>query len=326
MSTEPAAPVALSPARAPGQLASPRRLALNGPTMGSRWTAAAWADHAPDPDRLAARLQAAVDQVNAEMSTWQADSDLQLLNATPVGDWRAIPKGLMTVLAAGLAIGRQSEGAFNIGVGALVAACGFGSGRRSPDGDRLAELLGRLPLEPPRTLELDPAGGRARRLAPVTLDLSGIAKGFGVDELARVMQEAGISSFLVGIDGEMRAEGVKPDGRPWAVAHEKPVPGERAILGVLTLSGASVATSGSYRHQAKIDGRLVSHTMDPATGRPLENSLVSVTVLAATCMEADAWATALMVAGADKGVALARRRRLAALFVEADGTVTDTLS
>ncbi len=321
-----AAPVILTTARAPGLAAGPRRLALSGPTMGSRWTAVTWTDRDPDPEALAARLQAAVDRVDAEMSTWRAESDLQRLNATPVGEWRALPNGLMTVLAAGLAIGRQSEGAFNIGVGDLVTACGFGGGRRTPDGARLADLLGRIPFDPPRTLELDLAGHRARRLAPLSLDLSGIAKGFGVDELARVMTEAGLSSFLVGIDGEMRAAGEKPDGRPWAVAHEKPVAGERAILGVLAISGAAVATSGSYRHQADIGGRTVSHTMDPATGRPLENGLVSVTVLAGTCMEADAWATALMVAGPVKGPQLARRRGLAALFVEADGTATDTLS
>lgn len=304
----------------------PRRVTLSGPTMGSRWTAVFWTETDLDTGTLGHALQAAVDRVDAQMSTWRPDSDLQRLNATPIGEWRAIPRPLLTVLATGLEIGRLSDGAFDIGIGDLVAAFGFGGGHRTPEGARIAACLGRASFQPPKTLQLDAAGSRARRLAPLTLDLSGIAKGFGVDELARTLREAGISSWLVGIDGEMRAEGTKPDGRPWAVAHEKPVPGERAILGVLELSGAAVATSGSYRHRAEINGRIVSHTMDPATGAPLEGDLVSVTVLAGTCMEADAWATALMVRGAEAGIALARRRGLAALFVQADGTVTDTLA
>jgi thiamine biosynthesis lipoprotein len=180
-------------------------------------------------------------------------------------------------------------------------------------------------FEPPKTLQLDLPSRRARRLAPLRLDLSGIAKGFGVDELAREATRFGLGSWLVGIDGEMRAEGLKPDGRPWAVAHEKPDPGGRSVLGVLEISGAAAATSGAYRHLADVGGRRVSHTMDPRRGAPLENDLACVTVLAESCMKADAWATALMVAGAERGRELANRLGLAALLVRADGAVLSTL-
>jgi thiamine biosynthesis lipoprotein len=292
--------------------------------MGARWSAVFFAAGGVDEAALTRRLQGALDRVERQMSTWRPDSDLEQLNAAPLGTWVAIPRELMRVLAAALEIGRLSGGAFDIGVGDLVQAWGFGCGTRVPDGGRIAALAGRPSFEPPQPLQLDPAGYRARRLAPLRLDLSGIAKGFGVDELAREMTEAGLFSWLVGIDGEMRAAGTKPDGRPWAVAHETPVPGVRDVLGVLELSGAAVATSGSYRHQVEGAGRRLSHTMDPSRGAPLENDLAAVTVLSDTCMAADAWATALMVRGAQDGPALARRLGLAALFVGSEGEVVAT--
>ena len=302
-----------------------RRYALNGPTMGSRWSAVFWAADDFDAAALGRSLQGSVDRVEQQMSTWRPDSDLERLNAAPIGAWVEIPRELGIVLAAALEIGRLSGGAFDIGVGDLVRAWGFGGGSRAPHAGLIASVAGRASFEPPKTLQLDLATCRARRLAPLRLDLSGIAKGFGVDELAREAQRFGLHCWLVGIDGEMRAMGQKPDGRPWAVAHEKPDPGERAILGVLELTGAAVATSGAYRHMVEVDGRILSHTMDPRRGAPLENDLAAVTVLAETCMAADAWATALMVAGADRGLELASRLGLAALLVRADGRLTSTI-
>lgn len=298
-----------------------RRHALNGPAMGARWSCVFWAAACFDAATLGGNLKAVVERVEQQMSTWRPDSDLERLNAAPVGRWMPVSKELMTVLAASLEIGRLSEGAFDIGVGDLVRAWGFGGGARTPDARGIAALEGRPVLDPPKTLQLDRANSRARRLAPRQLDLSGIAKGFGVDELARVMREAGLSSWLVGIDGEMRAEGLKPDGRPWTIAHEKPEAGAREILGILELSGAAVATSGSYRHRTQMGDHSVSHTMDPRRAAPLKTDLAAVTVLAETCMAADAWATALLVTGAEEGPALARRLGLAAVFVGADGGV-----
>ncbi|MBX9873577.1 MAG: FAD:protein FMN transferase, partial [Beijerinckiaceae bacterium] len=161
--------------------------------------------------------------------------------------------------------------------------------------------------------------------APLALDLSGIAKGHGVDEMARVMRQFSIPAWLVGIDGEMRAGGAKPDGTPWIVAHERPVRGVREAMGVIELEDRAVATSGNYRHYRDIGARTISHTMDPRCGLPLENGLASVTVLAQTCLEADAWATALLVLGEVAGLRLARMMDMAAIFVFADGWVETTL-
>lgn len=297
----------------------PTRHALNGPTMGTRWSALFHTDVGLDPGPVRAALQLAVAEVDARMSTWKPDSDLMRLNRAPGGAWVDIPAGLAKVLDLGLTIGRESGGAFDIAMGDAVRAWGFGPEEASADGIRSALAAARLPAH--EVLEIDHAAQRVRKHAPVTLDLNGIAKGHGVDRLAETLRGFGVPAALVGIDGEMRAFGLRPDGRPWTIAVEAPDLARRAPHSILTLEDAAVATSGDYRHGVTAQGRRLSHTMDPATGGPLRSSPASVTVVARTCAEADAWATALMVLGPATGGDLAARLGLDALFLmrEADG-------
>lgn len=287
------------------------RCALNGPTMGTRWSALFHAPSGFDAGALQADLQAAVDEVDAQMSTWKPDSELIRLNGTPAGEWVSVPARLLDVLRLGLAIGRASRGAFDIGMGDAVTAWGFGAAQASPNLIRSAIKARRVPAHD--ALEID--GARVRKRVPITLDLNGIAKGYGVDRLAEVLGGAGIRDGLVGIDGEMRAMGLRPDGEAWTVAVEQPDPERRAPHSLLSLEDCAVATSGDYRHWIDVQGRRLSHTMDPARGAPLARSPASVTVLAPTCAEADAWATALMVLGADDGGDLAQRLGINALFL-----------
>lgn len=297
------------------------RHALNGATMGTRWSALFFASPGFDPSPVRAALQAAVDEVDAQMSTWKPDSDLMRLNAASPDVWVDVPPRLMTVLEAALDIGRASDGAFDIGVGDAVAAWGFGPHKASP-----VHILGvlasanagaRRPAH--EVLELDPANRRVRKLGPSTLDLSGAAKGYGVDRLAEVAADFGISGALVAIDGELRAIGLQPDGAAWTVAIERPDPVARAPYAILTLHDAAVATSGDYRHWVEVGDCRLSHTMDPVRGGPLGAPPASVTVVNATCMAADAWATALMVKGSLEGAELARRYGLDALFIDRGG-------
>lgn len=290
------------------------RIALNGPTMGTRWTALFYAEAGRDTDAIRAVLQAAVDEVDTQMSTWKPDSDLMRINAAPVGDWVVVPEQLRAVLSLGLEIGRASGGAFDIGMGDAVTAWGFGPEAAAPDGIRATLDASRRPAQD--VLEFD--GDDLRKTAPIALDLNGIAKGHGVDRLAATLRDHEIKDALVGIDGEMRAMGLRSDGTAWTIAVEAPDPDRRTPHAILALQDAAVATSGDYRHWVEVQGRRLSHTMDPQRGAPLIASPASVTVVARTCAEADAWATALMVLGAEKGADLARQRGLDALFLLRD--------
>jgi thiamine biosynthesis lipoprotein len=293
------------------------RHALNGPTMGTRWSVLCHTAPDVDASPLRAALQAATDEVDAQMSTWKPDSDLMRINAKPPGLWVNAPMRLMTVLDAALAIGRASGGAFDIGIGDAVAAWGFGSAAASADAIEAALNQPRRPAH--EALELDVAGRRVRKHAPMTLDLSAIAKGHGVDRLAEVARGFGVTDALVAIDGELRALGLQRDGTAWTVAIERPDTRARAPHAIIALHDAAVATSGDYRHWVDVGPRRLSHTMDPRRGGPLAAPPASVTVVAATCTAADAWATALMVRGSAEGADLARRHGLDVLFLDRDG-------
>jgi thiamine biosynthesis lipoprotein len=300
----------------------PGRFALNGATMGTRWSALFHA--APDfnPAHVQTALQAAVEQVDAQMSLWRPGSDLLRLNAAPAGIWHAVEKPLIDVLALGLAVGCASGGAFDIGMGDAVSAWGFGPTPASQVAIRAAMTRPRRPAH--ELLEVNQAAGLVRKAAPITLDLNGIAKGYGVDRLADTLRDHGIHAGLVGIDGEMRALGLRPDGTPWAIAIEAPDPERRAPHSVIALSDGAIATSGDYRHWVDVGASRLSHTINPQRGAPLAHSPASVTVVAATCAEADAWATALMVLGPDAGAGPARRAGIEALFLLRDGEAVDT--
>lgn len=289
-----------------------QRFNLHGMTMGTRYSAIFYASSDLDQSTLAAQLQQAVEAVDQQMSTWNPDSDLMKLNRAACNEWLSVPEQLLWVLLSALHVSDESDGAFEIGVGALVTACGFGPQPPSP-------ALPDKPVSARAVLELDSAACRVRKHAPVSLDLNGIAKGFAVDQLARCLDSHGVAAYLVSIDGEMRAKGVKADGSDWCIALEKPIKGRREVLGSLALSNTAMATSGDYRHWRERDGSVFSHTMDPYLGAPLASDLASVSVLCATCMYADAWATALMVLGVERGTQVAIARGLSVIFVVREG-------
>lgn len=294
------------------------RHALNGATMGTRWSALFWtADMDPGlPDAL----QQAVDLVDAQMSLWKPDSVLCRLNDAPTAEWIDLPAEITTVLDSALRIGRVSGGAFDIAVGEAVAAWGFGPHPADPTA--IHRLL-TTPDHPKATdvLELDPLNQRAMKHAPVRFDLNGIAKGYGTDRLIETAAEYGVHSLLAGLDGDLRAAGTRPDGAPWQIAIEAPDYDRRAAHTMLELEDLAVATSGDYRHWITVGNQRLSHTIHPRTGGPLQRSPASVTVVASDGMTADAWATALMVLGKTEGTLLARANNIQAMFIERDASV-----
>lgn len=301
MSSEPAAPC--------------KRTTLHGPTMGTRWSASVEADNTVDLAALRQNLAAAVEQVDEQMSPWKPDSDLTRLNRAPVDAWVDLPAEMLEVMDCALDVHRLSAGAFDPCVGALVDAWGFGAVRDAPDAQAIRAARQSTPRTAHGCLELDRPAGRARKRATLQLDLCGIAKGYAVDRMAHVLQQHGVRHALAALDGELRAVGGQASGVPWAVALERPEAGRRAVHGVIELEDLAVATSGDYRHYLEVGDARLAHTMDARRCAPVNNAVASVTVLARTCMHADAWATALLVAGPDEGLAMAQRMGMDVLFL-----------
>jgi thiamine biosynthesis lipoprotein len=292
-----------------------------GRSMGTTWSVLA----VDAPPGLQLAVQRVLDKVVAEMSHWDASSDLSRFNLSAPGEWHALPPDLDRVLTAGADVMRKSAGAFNPFAGALVNAWGFGPlGTHQSDGfvPPSADLVSNASVAPATP---GPAG-RWQQPGGTQLDLSGIAKGFSVDQVARRLDALGIKHYLVEVGGELRGVGMKPDGQPWWTQLET-VEGDNTGDMVLALHGLAIATSGDYRRSYTHDGRSYSHTIDPRTGYPIDNGVASVTVVHQECMLADAWSTAITVLGADEGMALAEREGLAArILLRSNGTVREYLS
>ena len=296
---------------------------LTGSTMGTGYTVK-FRERATelDRDRIYAEIDEILARINSRMSTYQADSELSLFNKAQTTDWITVSAETAMVIDEALGISRLTDGAFDITVEPLVDLWGFGPSPRTntlPSDGEIREALNVVGYARIRVRESPPA---IRKDHPsLQIDLSAIAKGYAVDQVAEYLQSRQVSDYLVEIGGELRAKGEKVGGIPWKIAVERPVPEERAIFRVLHLADQSMATSGDYRNFFEKDGTLFSHTINPRTGKPVNHNLASVTVLGASCMRADALATGLMVLGPEAGYELATQENLPALFVTrtADG-------
>jgi len=276
-------------------------LQLEGSALGTRWRAEIVLGEVPDPDRVAALragIVAVLDRIDRGMSTWREDTEIARFNR---GSDAAVALSAETrrVVGAALDLARESGGAFDPTVGPLVALWGFGAhaASRRPAEDELARVRSRVGW---RKLEWDESGRLLRRVPGVELDLSAIAKGYAVDAVIAELGAARAFGLLVEIGGEVRTSGTKPGAAPWRVGIQHPQ--AEALEEVVELRGVALATSGDYRQQRFVDGRWVTHVIDPRTGRPVGRGVASASVIAPTCMEADAVATTLMVLGAEAGL------------------------
>lgn len=288
-----------------------RAVSLSGPTMGVAWTLKACAPAGLSDAAVAAAVQGACDRVVAQMSQWEPGSDLTRFNRAQAGSWTDLPPDFATVMEAALELARTSDGAFDPTLGDLVDLWGFGpAGPAATIPDPTALRAARAGWA---DLRLD--AGRLFQPGGVALDLSGVAKGYGVDLAAAALRGLGVRDFLLEIGGELRGEGVKGDGEPWWVEVERPPDADLAEPPVLVaLHGLSVATSGDWRRAFVSDGRRYAHTLDPATRAPLPADVAAATVVHRDCLHADALCTALLVLGS-RAEAFAREHDVAALIL-----------
>lgn len=296
-----------------GSLAS-----LGGESMGTRWSARLYARPGADLHALHAGIQQQLDRVVAQMSPWEAESDISRYRRAPAGRWQALPTEFAAVLDCALEVAAASGGAFDPTLGPLVDLWGFGSAgtpRRVPSPEAIEHARMRSGWQ---RLQRRDGGRELLQPGGVQLDLSAIAKGYGADLAAAHLRGRGIAATLVEVGGEIRGYGRKPDGEPWRVlvesAAEDASP-EELPPRVLVLDDLAVATSGDRWHRFEQEGRRYAHTIDPRSGTPVTDAAAAVTVVAADAMHADAWATALTVMGANAGLEFARVHALAARFV-----------
>ncbi len=246
------------------------------------------------------RSGSAVDAVDTAMSTYQDDSELSRFNRHGTEPFE-VSDSMIEVVSEAQRIAELSSGAFDITVGPLVDAWGFGPdpGGDPPDADTIAVLLADNGF---RRLDVDPEQRTLQKEnAAIRCDLSAIAKGYAVDRVALGLTDLGLVDFMVEIGGEVRAVGRNAVGEAWRIGIERPEAGSRGMWSAVALADAAMATSGDYRNYYEKDGVRISHTIDPRTGRPVTHRLASVRVIHPSCMTADALATAISVLGPEEG-------------------------
>jgi len=285
-----------------------------GATMGTTWSVrlAEFAD--ANIQELRRGIEAELDRVVAQMSTWEPGSDLSRLNRAGPDEWQKLPNDFFHVLQYALLVAKETGGAYDPSAGPLVNVWGFGPDPRTgiPSAEAVERAKRRTGWD---RIRLNIDSGAVCHSGDSYIDLSAAAKGYAVDLVARYLRRNGVANYLVEVGGELCGHGMKPDGTPWWVALESPAQDSGAEA-IVALHGLSVATSGDYRRYFLEEGVRYSHTIDPRTGYPIDNGVASVTVLHPECMAADALSTALTVLGVDAGLEYASERDLAALFIE----------
>lgn len=304
-------------------------LNIQGLSMGTSWQVQCYvsaAEHAPEihTAELQQGIQAQLDLVVAQMSPWEAESDLNKFNRAPANSWQTLPPEFFKVLQHSVFVAEQTRGAFDPSIGHLANLWGFGPAGKIQKTPKSIDILQARMRTNWQQIRLNPTESSALQIGNVHLDLCSTAKGFGVDQVARYLQQIGITSYLVEVGGELRGLGCKSDGQPWWVELEV-VPDstleqlpiqDLSTSYVVALHGLAVATSGDYNRYFLYEGKRYSHTIDPRTGYPVSHDLASVTVMHSECMIADALATAMSVLGVKKGMAYAKRLHAAARFIE----------
>jgi thiamine biosynthesis lipoprotein len=289
---------------------------LVGSTMGTSFNVQVVSPPASvDADALRQEISETLAAIEQSMSTYLPDSELSRFNAQASGEWFNVSASLCSVVEGAQDISRRSEGAFDVTVGALVNLWGFGPQQaigEPPEPARIASLLRTLGNDKLQTDCTRPA--LRKDAADIYVDLSGYAKGYGVDQVAELLSRAGIGNYLVEIGGEVRARGRNARDTEWAIAIESPQRDSRSVARIVPLSDAAMATSGDYRIYFESAGVFYSHTIDPRSGYPVSHDAAAVTVIADTAAFADGMATALLVLGPVAGLRLAESENIAALF------------
>lgn len=296
--------------------------AVGGAAMGTTFAVQADCRHGVPQQRIVAVL----DEVDGQMSTYDPDSELSKFNRAPVGVAVPVSHALAEVASAAQRVAEETGGAFDATSAPLTALWGFGAqaATDAPDAARLRAARAEVGFA---RLEVSSRPPVLRKRDAATLDLSAIAKGFAVDRIADVLAASSCGAYLIELGGEVRAFGAAPGGGPWRLGID--ALGSDGLGPTLVVRNAAVATSGDYRQSrapSAVERRLlsprqqrISHVVDPRSGLPTAHALAAVTVLAESAMLADAYATALLVLGTERGIDFAERHGLAALFVERGG-------
>lgn len=295
---------------------------LEGKTMGTFWRVSAIDLSAARAEELRGKIQAQLDGDDQLMSTYKNDSALMRFNQSKSTSPWPVSEAMADIVTESLRVGYKTNGAMDITVGPLVNLWGFGPNKqpvKTPDQAQIDDARAKTGLQHLSVINQSGQQYLQKDIPDLFVDLSTVGEGYAADHLARLMAEEGISRYLVSVGGALVSRGMNASNKPWRVAIQKPTDEQNAVQAILDINGHGISTSGSYRNYYELDGKRISHVIDPQTGRPITHNLVSVTVISPTALEADAWDTGLMVLGTEKAKEVVRQQGLAVYMITREG-------
>ncbi|MBC8952062.1 FAD:protein FMN transferase [Xenorhabdus sp. PB62.4] len=296
----------------------PEQQNLNGQTMGTYYSVKYVADSSsPAPENLQKEIDRLLEEVNDQMSTYRPNSELSRFNQSrEVNKPFPVSAATAKVVKEAIRINQLTDGALDVTVGPLVNLWGFGPEGRITKAPTDEELATRRAWTGINNLSVE-GNNLIKSIPELYVDLSSIAKGYGVDVVAEYLESQNIKDYMVDIGGEVRTLGNNGKGNPWRIAIEKPSDSGMAQSAqeIIEPGNMSVATSGDYRNYFEQNGVRYSHTINPKTGRPITHNLVSITVIAQTCMSADGFSTGLDVLGPEKGMEVAEKLNIPVFMI-----------
>lgn len=291
---------------------------LSGRTMGTSYSIVwPFQSASAKPAQIQPLIKQRLLELNRQMSTYDTASEISKFNQASPPYTQIISPAFAEVMALAIELHNLSDGFFDVSVGPLVNLWGFGpdTGSKAPNKQQLEKALAKVGLT-----EVSLNVFELKKQAQRYIDLSAIAKGYAVDELALILEQQGIEAYLVEVGGEIRTKGQKAQGKPWKVAVESPDITQRRVHKILAMDDNSMATSGDYRNYFEVGGQRFSHSINPFNGKPVQHKLASVTVIHQNCARADALATAMLVMGEVKAKAFAQEHEIKAYLIERQGT------
>lgn len=317
---------------------APEQILLEGKTMGTTYHVKYIDDgkvkNLPKPEAVKQQLDAILKEVNNQMSTYQKESQISQFNQFRLIDTPFnVATDFALVVEEAIRLNQLTQGALDVTVGPLVNLWGFGPDKRLnkvPTAEQIAERAKSVGIEKLAVgfNQNDRQTGAylIKKEPNVYVDLSSIAKGFGVDKVATHLENLGLAHYLVEIGGEIYGKGNNLKGQPWTIAIEKPEFAQGASVQItVPLKNLGMATSGNYRNYFEDEqGNRLSHIIDPKSLRPISHNLASITVFAPTTMTADGLSTGLFVLGAEKALEVAEQHKLAIFLIIKNGERYET--
>lgn len=265
-------------------------------------------------------ISAELNRIDASISNYRKDSTIELFNAQLDTEPHEVNAEVVQLIEQARSISTASKGCYDLTIKPLFDLWGFKKDVFNlPSDAALQQTLQTIGIDKLITLD---ATHLQKTLPNLRVDLSSIGQGHSVGRIAELLEKYGVTNYLVEIGGELKARGTKPDGKPWRVALEKPLPNERKLSKIVSFNSGepmSLMASGTYRHYFDNNGKRYSHILDARTGKPVEHNTVSVAVLHPNPAIADAWSTALLCLGSEAGITVANENNIAALYVDQHG-------